>query len=288
MDFFVQLTINSVIAGSIYTLIALSFNLIYVVTKFFNLAHGIMVAVGAYSVFFLAKILQINIYVSVLTGILLAALFGYGLDRFVYLPLRKRKASKMVFFVASLGAMIASQAIISITFGSKFKTLSEHIDTQKIYHVFGGSITQIQLVIVVVSLLVMSGLVLLLYKTQFGKEIRAIGDDEEAARIIGINTNRVIGQVFFIGSGIAALAGVLVGFNTGLVPTMGLNLLLKGVVAVITGGIGNIYGALMGSFLLGGIENFGVWIIASEWKDLIAFALLIVFLIFRPRGIMNK
>jgi len=288
MDIFSQLTINSIIAGSIYALIALSFNIIYGATKFFNFAHGVMAAIGGYLVFFLAKTLNINTYISIIVAVLVVAFLGYGLDKLIYQPLRKRKASTMVLLVASLGVMIALQAIISIAFGSQFKTLSGRIGTQKIYQVFGGSITQIQLFMFVVFILVMVGFALMLYKTKFGKTVRAISDDEEVARITGINTNRIIGQVFFIGSGIAALAGILIGFDTGIVPTMGLSLLFKGVIAAIVGGVGSVYGGVLGAFLLGFVENFGIWKISGEWKDLIAFLLLIVFLIFRPRGIMNK
>ena len=149
-------------------------------------------------------------------------------------------------------------------------------------------ITQTQLIIILVTVLILAGLVLLLYKTQFGKAVRAISDDEEVARIVGINTNKIIGCVFFIGSALAGLAGILVGFDTGIEPTMGLGLLLKGVIASIIGGVGDIYGGVLGAFLLGFVENFGIWKISGEWKDAIAFTLLIVFLIFRPRGIMNK
>jgi len=133
----------------------------------------------------------------------------------------------------------------------------------------------------------MASLILLLYKTKFGKAVRAINDDEEVAKIVGINTNKIIGYVFFIGSAIAGLAGILVGFDTGIEPTMGLNLLIKCVIASIVGGVGNIYGGVLGAFLLGFVENFGIWKISGEWKDAIAFGLLILFLIFRPRGIMN-
>ncbi|PIR77056.1 MAG: branched-chain amino acid ABC transporter permease, partial [Candidatus Magasanikbacteria bacterium CG10_big_fil_rev_8_21_14_0_10_38_6] len=120
------------------------------------------------------------------------------------------------------------------------------------------------------------------------KAVRAISEDEEMARIIGIDTNKIIGYVFFIGSAIAGFTGILVGFDVGIEPNMGLNLLLKGVIASIVGGIGNIYGGVLGAFLLGFVENLGIWKISGEWKDAISFALLIVFLIFRPRGIMNK
>jgi len=288
MDIIPQLIINSIIAGAIYALVALGFNLIYGATKFFNLAHGIMAAIGGYAVFYFAKTLGLNIYIAVIIGVALAGFIGYGLDKLIYLPLRKRKASNMILLVASLGAMTALQAVIAILFNSQFKTLSQNIGTQKLFEVFGGVITQTQIVILLAAVLVTAGFVLLLYKTQFGKAVRAISDDEEVARIVGINTNKIIGYVLFIGSAIAGLAGILVGFDTGIEPTMGLSLLLKGVIASVIGGVGNIYGGVLGAFLLGFVENFGIWKISGEWKDAIAFGLLIVFLIFRPRGIMNK
>ncbi len=288
MEILPQLILNSIIAGSIYTLIALGFNLIYGATKFFNLAHGIMAAIGGYAVFYFAKTLGLEVYVAIILGITLAGLVGFGLDKFIYLQLRRRKASNMVLFVASLGAMTALQAVISILFSSRFKTLSGNVGTQKIFTILGGVITQTQLVILLSATLVMTGLVVFLYKTKLGKIVRAISDDEEVARTIGINTNKIIGYVFFIGSAITGFAGVLVGFDVGIEPTMGLSLLFKGVIASIVGGVGNIYGGVLGAFLLGFVENFGIWKISGEWKDAIAFALLITFLIFRPRGIMNK
>ena len=283
-----QLILNSIIAGAIYALVALGFNLIYGATKFFNLAHGIMAAIGGYTVFYFAKTLGLDVYVAIIFGVALAGLVGFGLDKFIYLPLRRRKASSMVLFVASLGAMTALQAVIAILFSSQFKTLSQTVGTQKLFTILGGVITQTQFVILLSTALVMAGLVALLYKTQFGKAVRAISDDEEVARIIGINTNKIIGYVFFIGSAIAGLAGILVGFDVGIDPKIGSSLLFKGVIASIVGGVGNIYGGVLGAFLLGFVENFGIWKISGEWKDAIAFALLITFLIFRPRGIMNK
>ncbi len=290
MDIIPQLILNSIIAGSIYALIALGFNLIYGATKFFNLSHGVMAAIGGYSVFYFAKTLGWNLPLSIVVGVgvLLAGLIGYALDKLVYLPLRKRKASKMVLLVASLGLFTAIQAIIAILFTSQFQTLSQNISGQRIYEIFGGVITQTQLTILISAIAITVGLILLLKYTMFGKAIKAVSDDEEVSKIVGINTNKIISYVFFIGSAIAGLGGILVGFDTGIEPTMGFALLLKGVIAAIIGGVGSIYGALIGAFLLGFVENFGIWQISGEWKDAIAFVLLILFLIFRPRGIMNK
>jgi len=216
MEFIPQLIINSVIAGSTYTLVALGFNLIYRVTKFFNLAHGVMAAIGGYTVFYFVQALGLNVYLAVLLGVMLAGLIGYGLDKLVYLPLRRRNASSMVLLLASLGAFSSIQAVIAIIFTSQFKTLSQNIGTQKIFEIFGGVITQTQLTTLISAAFVTAVLVLLLYKTRFGKMVRAVSDDEEVARIVGINTNKIIGQVFFIGSAIAGLAGILIGFEVGI------------------------------------------------------------------------
>ena len=288
MQIIPQLIINSIIAGSIYALMALGFNLIYGATKFFNLAHGVMAAIGGYTVFYFGITLGLDIYLSVAIGALLAGLIGYGSNKLVYLPLRKRKASNMALLVASLGVFTALQAIIAILFTSQFQVLYRNIAGQRIFNIFGGSITQTQSVILVSAIIMFAGFALLLRYTIFGKAVRAISDDEEVAKIVGINTNQIIGRIFFIGSAIAGLAGILVGFDTGIEPTMGLSLLLKGVIAVIIGGIGNIYGGVLGAFLLAFVENFGIWKMSGEWKDAIAFAILILFLLFRPQGIIKK
>jgi branched-chain amino acid transport system permease protein len=288
MDILPQLIFNSIIAGAIYTLVALGFNLIYGTTKFFNLAHGVLSAVGGYTVFFFVKSLGWNLYISVAFGVLLAGIIGYGLNRFIYQPLRQKNASGMVLLVASLGAFTVIQAIIAILFTSQFKTLSQNVGTQKIYEIFGGIITQTQLVILISGIIIMIGLALLSKFTLFGKAVKAISNDEEVAKIVGINTNKIIGYVFFVGSAIAGWAGILVGFDTGIEPTMGMGLLLKGVIASIIGGVGNIYGGVVGAFLLGFVENFGIWKISGEWKDAIAFAVLIVFLLWRPQGIFKR
>ncbi len=288
MSIIPQLILNSIIAGAVYTLVALGFNLIYGATKFFNLAHGVLTAVGGYAVFYLVKTFGVNVVVSVIIAVLFAGLLGYALDKLIYLPLRKRRASNMVLLVASLGVFTAIQAIIAILFTSQFQTLSQNIESSQVYTIFGGVITPIQLITLILGILIMSALAFILKKTMFGKAIRAISDDEEVAQIIGINTNKIISYVFFIGSAIAGLAGIMIGLDIGIEPTMGMSLLLKGVIVSIIGGVGNIYGGVLGSFLLGFVENFGIWKISGEWKDAIAFALLIIFLLVRPQGILRK
>ncbi len=298
MEIVPQLIANSIIAGAIYALVALGFNLIYGTTKFFNLAHGVTAVIGGYGVFWASKLMHWPLWVGVPLGILVAALVGWLLNRFIFKALRNRKASQMVLLVASLGAFTCLQAFLAIGFTSQFQTLSSDSGDIQTYdmaawlHQFGvtGSaiITQVQLIIMLSVVVIMVALGLILKKTLFGKAVEAISDNEDVSKIVGINTEKVIGIVFIIGSAIAGLAGVLVGFDTGLEPTMGMALLLKGVIASIIGGIGSVYGGVLGGFLLGFVENFGIWKISGEWKDAIAFGLLIVFLLVRPQGILRR
>jgi branched-chain amino acid transport system permease protein len=283
-----QIIANSIIAGAIYALVALGFNLIYRTTKFFNLAHGALTVVGGYGVFFLYKRLGWNLPVSVTLAVLFTGLAGYLLDKGVFRQLRKRGASQMVFLIASLGLLTVIQAVIAILFTSQFQTLADSDTQQKIYEIFGGIITQTQLIITICGVVILALVMWMLKYTMFGKAVNAISDDEEVAKMVGIHTDKIIGWVFFIGSAIAGLSGILVGFDTGLEPTMGMSLLMKGVIAAIIGGVGTMQGAFVGAFLLGFAENFGVWQFSGEWKDAIAFGILIIFLLFRPQGIFKK
>lgn len=287
MDILPQLVANSIIAGAIYMMVALGFNLIYGTVKFFDIGYGALAAIGGYSVFFLYKRMGLDLSLSVALGVLFTGCIGYLVNKFIYKKLRDRKASSMVLLVASLGVLTVLQAIMAMIFSSQFQTLSVG-GASKVYEIAGAVITQVQLIILISGLLIMATLGLVLKKTMFGKAVSAVSDDEEVAKIVGINTSKIIGIVFFIGSMIAGLAGIFVGFDTGIEPTMGMSLLLKGVIASIIGGIGNIYGGVLGAFLLGFVENFGIWKISGEWKDAIAFGVLIIFLLFRPQGILRK
>lgn len=303
-----QLVANSLIAGAIYALVALGFNLVYGTTKFFNLTHGVVAAIGGYTVYYLTKKLPryggedsafasvgeffnsgtIGVVVTTIAGVIVAAFVGWLLNRFLFKKLRERKASQMVFLVASLGAFTCLQAFLAILFTSQFQTLSSGAGDIITYNIFGGIITQVQLVIILSAVIIMIVLGVFLKKSLFGKSVEAISDNEQVAKIVGINTEKTIAVVCVIGSAIAGLAGVYVGYDTGLEPTMGMALLLKGVIASIIGGIGNVYGGVLGAFLLGFVENFGIWKISGEWKDAIAFVLLIVFLLVRPQGILKR
>jgi branched-chain amino acid transport system permease protein len=194
----------------------------------------------------------------------------------------------MVMLVASIGLFYVIQALIAILFTSQFQTLADSSVSQKIYQVGSAVLTQTQLIIIASSVLALLLLVGVLKYSLFGKAVNAISDDEEVAKIVGINTNKVISRVFVFGSIIAGLVGILNTYDTGTEPTVGLHLFIKGVIAAIIGGIGSVRGAFLGALILAFAENFGIWKISGEWKDIIAFGLLILFLLFRPQGIIKK
>jgi branched-chain amino acid transport system permease protein len=288
MDILPQIIINSLIAGSIYALVTVGFNLIYRTTKFFNFAHGSIAIAGGYATYFLYVVLGGDIYLSVLIGVAFAGLLGYVSDIFVFGPLRRKKSSHMIFMVASLGIMIVIQSVISILFSSQFRTLSGTAVLSRKFMLLSGVVTLTQSVIFLCALLIAGTLVVVLKATMLGKTISAISDSEEIATNVGIDSNRIIGYVFILGSSIAGIAGILVGFDTGINPTMGMGLLLKGIIASIVGGVGNVYGGVLAAFFLGLVENFGIWHLSGEWKDALSFSVFIIFLFVRPQGMFGK
>ncbi|HEY4513806.1 MAG TPA: branched-chain amino acid ABC transporter permease [Candidatus Paceibacterota bacterium] len=288
MDIAIQIALNALIAGAIYSLVVLGFNLLYSTSRFFDLGYGAIAIAGGYAVLYFYKLLGLELWSSIILGIFIAGILGFCIEKIIYRPLRTRKASSAVLLIASLGVLTVIQAVLAILFTSQFQTLGRGAGESRTFEIFGGAITQTQSIILITALVVMTALGLVLKYTLFGKAVKAIADDEEVASIVGINSERMIGIVFFIGSAIGGMAGIATGFDTGLQPTIGLSLLLKGVIAAIVGGIGNVYGGVLGAFLLAIIENLGAWQFSGEWKDAIAFIVLVVFLLFRPQGILPK
>lgn len=288
MDIVPQIIVNSLVSGSLYALIALGLTLTFGAARFFNFAHGSFALVGAYIVFALTKRANLPDVIAIIIAILGTGVVGVILQKVVFSPLRKKKSSNLVMLIASLGILTCFQALFSILFSSQFQTLGNPYAPVAVYQLGSAHITQYQIIALAVSVLVTVALVLFMNKTLMGKAIKALSDDEEVARIVGIDTNRLVSVVFFIAAGIAAIAGIAGGYDIGMDPALGLTLFLKGVISTIIGGFGSVAGALFGAYLLGFVENFGIWQFSSEWKDAIAFGLLILFLIVRPQGILKK
>jgi branched-chain amino acid transport system permease protein len=290
-----QLICNGLISGTIYALVALGFAVIYRTVRFFNFAHGVVYAAGAYFAYaafsswflvFSGEGCYLNWISAVITGIIGAGIVGILIDRMVYRPLRKKKAPNLVFLLASFGVFIFIQNLIQLIFGAQIISIRTG-PVREGHHILGAVITNIQILILVVSVFLCVTLWLYIKNAKLGKAMRAVADDPLAASVVGINPEKITLVAFAIGSMLAGAAWILVSLETNIEPTMGMNAILKGVIASIIGGIGSIPGAMFGGLFLGLAENLGIWKISAGWKDCIAFVILIVFLLFRPKGIVS-
>lgn len=205
------------------------------------------------------------------------------IDRFVFRPLRKRKASDLILLLASFGVFIFLQNLFQLFYGASILSIRTG-PVKEGHHVMGAVITDVQIVILAASLVLMALLWIMMRKTKLGKAMRAVSDDPMAANVVGINPEGIITASFAIGSALAGAAGILISYETNIEPTMGFSAILKGIIASIIGGIGNVPGAVIGGFFLGLAENLGIWKISAGWKDAISYAILIAFLLLRPQG----
>ena len=282
-----QIIINIIIAFSIFNLAALSFSLIYQTTRFFHFAHAVVFTFGAYFTFLFSQLIGWSLVSAILTAIAAACLIGCMAEWFIYRPLRKRKSSSIVLLLASLGIYIVLQNLISLFFGDETKSIRTW-EVREGIEIAGAYVTPVQIVIIATSIaivILVSGY-LMLAKT--GKAMRAVASDSELSKLSGIKSDRIILISFAIGSALAGIAGILVALDVDMTPTMGMNMLLMGVVAMIIGGVGSIWGIVLGSLLLATAQNLAVWYISSQWMDAVAFAILLLFLLFKPEGFMGK
>ncbi|MDI6883455.1 MAG: branched-chain amino acid ABC transporter permease [Patescibacteria group bacterium] len=284
---FSQLLINGLIAGAIYSLVSAGFSLIYSICKFVHFAHGATIAFSAYFLYFLFSGLSLNFWLSVIFAIIFASFLGWLMNRVVYKKLRKRKASNVILLIASFALLIFFESLILMLFGADVKTIG-FIKITKGTGIFGAIITPLQIIIIIISLILFALLFFLMKKTKIGKAMRAVSDNKEVAEVLGISAEKIYSWAFIVGSAIAGVAAILVGLEQNLTPAMGTGLMIKGFTGAIIGGIGSVPGAILGSFLLGLTENFGIWFLPSGYKEAIAFIILFIFLLVRPQGILGR
>lgn len=282
----VQLLVNGLIAGSIYALVACGFSLIYGTNRFVHFAHGSVLTVCAYTVYTLHVILGLNFYLASALTLLVGAGVGYLVYRLLYKPLKIRRSSNAVLLVASIGLMILLENLCLLFFGADVKTLNV-LPVRKGLEIAGAVITPLQIVIICIAAALLVLLWVLMKYAKVGRTMRAVADNAELASISGINVSRIQAQSFMLGSMIAALAAILVALEQNIEPVMGTTLIIKGFTGAVVGGITSVPGAVLGSYLLGLVENFGIWYLPSGWKDAIAFTLLFIFLLVRPTGILG-
>jgi branched-chain amino acid transport system permease protein len=294
-DITVQQIVNGLILGSFYTLVALGYSMVYGIIKLLNFAHGDIYMVGAFVGFTVLSFLSGifgdewgGILASMVLTMMAVGFLGVLIQRIAYRPMLS--APRLSILITAVGvSLVLFNGVMAATFG-EYTAFNTGLDDEGITmgHVH---VTYTQMVMVSATALLMVGLHLFISRTIYGKAMRAISIDMDACRLMGIDVNKIIALTFFVGSALAAAAGVMAGVYYGSIHFfMGFVIGLKAFTAAVIGGIGSIPGAMLGGLVLGLLEAFGTQIpwIGSEWKDVFAFGLLILLLIFKPTGILGR
>lgn len=286
MDLIAQLLVNGIVNGSHYALLGLGFGLIFGPTRITHFAFGPLYALSAYAGWTAAVPLGLPLPLAMLAGILAGALSGVAAYRILYRPFERRQSPSLVVLIASLGLFIVLENVIGIVFGSDTKVVPNF--NADVFLVGDIVFTSVQAAQVLALPVVGSLLALFLTRSAYGKAVMAMTDNPEMARIIGIDTVKVATLAFALGSAVAAVPAVLILLKEGATPYMGFSAVFMGFVAVIVGGIGSLRGAVVGGLALGIVENIGTWQIPTEWQGTIAFVVLFLVLLFKPRGLFSR
>ena len=301
METLLQQLINGIVLGSVYALVALGYTMVYGILGLINFAHGEVVMVGAMVTLAVIKLLAgsglplaVQLLIALAVAIPVCMALGATIERVAYRPLRN--APRLAPLITAIGVSIVLQYLVVLIWGRGYHPYPELLPTTPI-DIAGARISPAQIIIVVFSALMMGALLWLVHHTRLGRAMRATAENPAVARLMGVNVNHVITMTFVIGSGLGAIAGVLVSINYSVAHyQMGFMLGLKAFTAAVLGGIGNLAGAMVGGLLLGLIEALGSGyvgdltggVFGSNYRDVFAFIVLIVVLIFRPSGLLGE
>ena len=285
---FLAYFINGISLGSVYAIIALGYTMVYGIAKMLNFAHGDVIMIGCYVTFLTMSGQGFHPLAAVLLAVVVCTAIGILIEKIAYRPLRR--AIPLAVLITAIGVSYFLQNAVLLLFGADTKSFTPVVSLAPI-ELAGGQLTisGTTVVTVAVCILIMAALLLFIKKTKAGQAMLAVSQDREAAQLMGINVNATISLTFAIGSGLAAIAGVLFcsAYPT-LTPYTGSMPGIKAFTAAVFGGIGSIPGAFIGGILLGLIEIFGRAYISSQLADAIVFAVLILVLLIRPTGILGK
>jgi len=281
-----QQLINGISLGSIYALIALGYTMVYGIIKLINFAHGDIYMVGAYVAFFATTTLKLSFFPALLLAMAVAAIVGVVIERLAYRPLRY--APRIAILITAIGVSLLLEYGGILLVSPQPRTFPAIFQAE--VFTFGNIVVNSQqILILAVALSLMVILTYIVQRTKIGKAMRAVSFDTDAAKLMGIDVDRVISITFAIGSSLAAAAGMLVGvYYNSIDPLMGIMPGLKAFVAAVLGGIGIIPGAMLGGIILGVIEALVSGFISSTFRDAAAFAILIIILLFKPSGLLGK
>lgn len=281
-----QQLVNGLILGSVYALLALGYTMVYGIIKLINFAHGDLFMMGAFIGYFLINSFHLNIFVALLLTMLITACLGMLIEFLAYRPLRN--STRIAALITAIGVSFLLEYGMVYLVGAEARAFPQALKTVK-YTLGPVSISNVQLIILFVSLMLMLGLQFIVKQTKMGKAMRAVSVDSDAAQLMGINVNSTISFTFALGSALAGAAGVLIGlYYNSINPLMGMTPGIKAFVAAVLGGIGIIPGAALGGFMIGLIETISVTLGFSSYRDAIVYAVLIIILLIRPAGLLGK
>ena len=285
---FLSYLVNGISLGSVYAIIALGYSMVYGIAKMLNFAHGDVIMVGAFISFSATQYWGLNPALSVVVSVLVCTALGITIERLAYKPLRQ--ATSLAVLITAIGMSWLLQNLALLIWGANPKSFNSIFSFGTLM-LFDGRlrITSETIVTVLANILIMIALTQFTGKTKMGKAMRAVSEDKGAAELMGINVNATISMTFAIGSGLAAIAGVLLcSAYPVLMPTTGAMPGIKAFTAAVFGGIGSIPGALVGGILLGVIEILGKAYVSTELGDALVFAVLIIVLLVKPTGLLGK
>ena len=301
MEIFIQQMINGLTLGSVYAVVALGYTMVYGIIQLINFAHGELVMIGAMVAFTLIGVLVptgmnplLIVLVATACAVPICMLLGYAMERLAYRPLRR--APRLAPLITAIGVSIILQHLALLVWTRNNLAFPQIIKTVS-YSIGGATITNVQIAIMAMSVIMMAGLAWLVYRTRLGTAMRATAQNAQVAGLMGIDINRMIAATFVIGAALAAVAGVMIGSYYGIAHyQMGALLGLKAFSAAVLGGIGNLPGAMLGGLLLGVVEALGAGYIGdltgdvfgSNYQDVFAFLVLIAVLVLRPSGLLGE
>ncbi|MGE8464523.1 MAG: high-affinity branched-chain amino acid ABC transporter permease LivH [Pseudomonas putida] len=295
---FFQQLVNGLTIGSTYALIAIGYTMVYGIIGMINFAHGEVYMIGSYVAFIaLAGLAMMGIHslpilmtVAFVATIFVTSAYGYSIERVAYRPLRN--SNRLIPLISAIGMSIFLQNTVLLSQDSKDKSIPNLIPGSISFGPGGAEevlISYMQVLVFVVTLVAMTLLTLFISRSRLGRACRACAEDIKMANLLGINTNNIIALTFVIGAALAAVAAVLLSMQYGVInPNAGFLVGLKAFTAAVLGGIGSIPGAMLGGLVLGVAEAFGADIFGDQYKDVVAFGLLVLVLLFRPTGILGR
>ncbi len=288
MIVFLNQLINGLHVGSIYALIALGYTMVYGIVRLINFAHGDLIMVGAYAVLFCITLFGLPLWLAAIGGIIVCSLFGVTIERVAYRPLRQKNAPRISALITAIGVSFLLENGFQLLFTATYRTFPSVFPSTPLQ--FGGVRVSIGTLVTIVAVAVlMVALTLFIQHTRMGKAMRAVSEDMNAARLMGVNVNTTISVTFAIGSSLAAVGSVLYcAAYPQVQPYMGSMLGLKAFVAAVFGGIGVMPGAMIGGFAMGIAENLTKGYISTQLADAVVFGILIVVLLVKPSGIMGR